>query len=128
MAVLADRPERCSINSILQHNGSTTKRWRYAGSINQDKFPSCPTCFKKRITNINTYVYNRCHNCCDWNYNATNMHMFNEKGEIVKMYSAEEILWNFYKIRMEYNVKRKKYLEIVRKDIIKDSNGFCNNV
>ena len=75
MAVLADRPERCSINSILQHNGSTTKRWRYAGSINQDKFPSCPTCFKKRITNINTYVYNRCHNCCDWNYNATNLHI-----------------------------------------------------
>ena len=42
---------------------------------------------------------------------ATNMHLFNEKGEIVKMHSPEEILWNFYKIRMEYNVKRKEYLE-----------------
>ena len=27
------------------------------------------------------------------------------------MYSAEEILWNFYKIRNDYNIKRKKYLE-----------------
>ena len=75
MAVLADRPERCSINSILQHNGSTTKRWRYTGSIDQDKFPLCSTCFKNRITNIDTYVYNICHTCCDWNYHATNQHI-----------------------------------------------------
>jgi DNA topoisomerase-2 len=45
------------------------------------------------------------------NINAQNMHMFNEKREIVKMHSAEEILWNFYKIRLNYNEKRKKYLE-----------------
>jgi DNA topoisomerase-2 len=44
------------------------------------------------------------------NINAQNMHLFNEKGEIVKMHSAEEILWNFYKIRNEYNIRRKKYL------------------
>ena len=43
--------------------------------------------------------------------NAQNMHVFNDKGEIVKMHSAEEILWNFYKIRNDYNNKRKKYLE-----------------
>jgi DNA topoisomerase-2 len=44
------------------------------------------------------------------NINAQNMHLFNEKGEIVKMHSSEEILWNFYKIRNEYNIRRKKYL------------------
>lgn len=43
--------------------------------------------------------------------NAQNMHVFNEHGEIQKMYSAEEILWSFYKIRTEYNIKRKAYLE-----------------
>ena len=45
------------------------------------------------------------------NINAQNMHCFNEKGEIVKMHSPEEILWNFYKIRNNYNIKRKNYLE-----------------
>ena len=45
------------------------------------------------------------------NINAQNMHLFNEHGQIVKMHSVEEILWNFYKIRLEYNKKRKEYLE-----------------
>ena len=45
------------------------------------------------------------------NINAQNMHLFNENGEIVKMHSVEEILWNFYKIRGLYNKKRKEYLE-----------------
>ena len=44
------------------------------------------------------------------NISAQNMHVFNEKGEIVKMHSAEEILWNFYTIRTEYNKRRKQYL------------------
>ena len=45
------------------------------------------------------------------NINAQNMHLFNEHGQIVKMHSPEEILWNFYKIRLDYNIKRKAYLE-----------------
>ena len=75
MAVLADRPERCAITSILGHNGLTTKRWRYAGSINQIYFPSCHKFFKTRINNIDLYVYVTCHQCCDWNYNVKNKHI-----------------------------------------------------
>ena len=30
IAVLSDGPERSSMTHILQHNGTTTKRWRYA--------------------------------------------------------------------------------------------------
>ena len=54
--VLADRPERCAITSILGHNGLTTKRWRYAENIDQDHFPYRHKCFNKRINNSNSYV------------------------------------------------------------------------
>ena len=75
IAVLADRPERCGITSILGNNELTTKRWRYTGNINQNHFPSCHQCFKSRINNIDSYVYVTCHQCCDWNYNAKNQHI-----------------------------------------------------
>ena len=45
------------------------------------------------------------------NLNATNMHIFNEEGQIQKMYSAEEILFTFYKIRNKYHALRKQNLE-----------------
>ena len=67
IAVLADRPERYAITSILGHNGLTTKLWRYSGNIDQDHFPSCHKCFSKLINNIGSYVYVTCHQCCDWN-------------------------------------------------------------
>ena len=38
MVVLADRYEICAINYILVDNGLTTKRWRYARSINRIHF------------------------------------------------------------------------------------------
>ena len=41
---------------------------------------------------------------------ATNMHVFNQNGKIIKMTCPEEILYEFYKIRIEYNKKRKQYL------------------
>ena len=44
------------------------------------------------------------------NINATNMHVFNEKGILQKMHSPEEILYNFYKIRNKYYLLRKEYL------------------
>lgn len=47
------------------------------------------------------------------NLNATNMHIFNEEGQIQKMYSAEEILFTFYKIRNKYHSLRKQNLENV---------------
>lgn len=37
---------------------------------------------------------------------AKNMHVFNEKNEIVKMSSAEEIVYHFWKIRTDYYIKR----------------------
>ena len=39
-----------------------------------------------------------------------NMYVFNENNNIVKMSSAEEILYNFWKIRNEYFLKRQSYL------------------
>lgn len=45
------------------------------------------------------------------NINATNMHVFNAEGEIVKMDSAEDIIYYFYMIRNKYNIKRKSYIE-----------------
>jgi DNA topoisomerase-2 len=39
---------------------------------------------------------------------AKNMHVFNEKNQIVKMESAEEILFHFWRIRNDYYLKRKK--------------------
>ena len=44
------------------------------------------------------------------NINAQNMHMFDEKGEIVKMYCPEEILYNFWTIRTNFHKKRKESL------------------
>ena len=75
MALLADRPERFAINYILGHDGLTTKRWRYVGSINQIYFPSCHKCFKNLTNNIDLYVYVTRHQCCNWNYNAKNQHI-----------------------------------------------------
>jgi DNA topoisomerase-2 len=45
------------------------------------------------------------------NINATNIHVFNEKGILQKMDSAEEILVTFYRIRNKYNILRKQHLE-----------------
>ena len=41
---------------------------------------------------------------------ANNMHVFNEKNEIVKMETPEEIIYHFWRIRNEYYIKRKANL------------------
>lgn len=41
------------------------------------------------------------------NLSANNMHVFNEKNEIVKMESPEEIIYHFWAVRNEYYIKRK---------------------
>ena len=41
---------------------------------------------------------------------ANNMYVFNEKNEIVKMESPEEIIFHFWRIRNEYYIKRQKYI------------------
>jgi DNA gyrase/topoisomerase IV subunit A len=38
------------------------------------------------------------------------MYVFNEKNEIVKMESPEEIIFHFWRIRNEYYIKRQKYI------------------
>ena len=45
------------------------------------------------------------------NINATNMHIFNEKCNLQKMDSPEDILLLFYRIRNKYHILRKQYLE-----------------
>jgi DNA topoisomerase-2 len=44
------------------------------------------------------------------NTGATNMHLYNQHGVIQKYASAEEILFEFYDIRLEYYVKRRNHL------------------
>ena len=41
---------------------------------------------------------------------AKNMYVFNERNEIVKMESPEEIIYHFWRIRNEYYEKRKSFL------------------
>lgn len=41
---------------------------------------------------------------------ANNMYVFNEKNEIVKMESPEEIIFHFWTIRNKYYIKRQKYI------------------
>ena len=74
MAVLADRPERSSMNHILSHNGLTTKRWGYAGYLNIRYLPSCSLCFNRRLHNITNATPDSCSRCCDWNYNTKCRH------------------------------------------------------
>lgn len=53
------------------------------------------------------------------NINATNMHIFNEKGSLQKMDSPEDILISFYRIRNKYHILRKEYLiEKIKKELI----------
>lgn len=41
---------------------------------------------------------------------ANNMYVFNEKNEIVKMESPEEIIFHFWRIRNDYYIKRQQYI------------------
>ena len=62
---------------------------------------------------------------------ANNMYVFNEKIEIVKMESPEEIIYHFWKIRNEYYFKRKDYLVTKLKhelDIISNKIRFVNDI
>ena len=43
---------------------------------------------------------------------ANNMHVFNEKNEIVKMENAEEIIYHFWRIRNNYYIKRQNHLQL----------------
>ena len=73
----ADRPERNSLNHILGHAGTTTKRWKYTAYVNQHTLPSCHECFVKRLRAFgNSSTANkdrsnnvdRCRKCSNWNF------------------------------------------------------------
>ena len=73
----ADRPERCSINCIISHNGSSTTRWLYSALIDCNKLRSCPRCLKRRLKSINdcdtvSTRTHSCNYCADWDYNNIN--------------------------------------------------------
>jgi DNA topoisomerase-2 len=62
---------------------------------------------------------------------AKNMYVFDENNKIVKMESAEEIVYRFWRIRNEYYLKRQNY--IIKKikyelDIITSKITFINDV
>ena len=71
LAISADRPERSSLNSMLGHNGISTKRWRFSAYLNHQKLKSCKLCMKNRIQSMNNIVppnEKLCGTCYDWNY------------------------------------------------------------
>ena len=71
LAISADRPERSALNFMLGHNGTTSKRWRYAAYINSKTTRSCKQCILKRANNLfhsSSNTNNNCMRCCDWNY------------------------------------------------------------
>ena len=62
---------------------------------------------------------------------AKNMYVFNEKNEIVKMESPEEIIYHFWRIRNEYYIKRKNFLEEKLKnelELISNKLRFVNDI
>ena len=72
LAISADRPERSSLNSMLGHNGSNTRRWRYSAYVNPLITKACISCMVQRIhalsSNANISINNACTSCCDWNF------------------------------------------------------------
>ena len=59
------------------------------------------------------------------------MYVFNEKNEIVKMESPEEIIYHFWRIRNEYYIKRKNFLEEKLKnelELISNKLRFVNDI
>ena len=77
VAISADRPERSALNSMLGHNGISSRRWRYSAYINQKKLKSCKICLKQRFLKINVASADHphlCRMCYDWNFNHPSMH------------------------------------------------------
>ena len=63
---------------IQAHNALNAKRWGYPAYIEQDKFPSCKSCFQKCLRNIRDKELNvtqsRCTSCCDFDMNNNSVH------------------------------------------------------
>jgi len=88
LIISADRPERSALNYMLGHTGLYSKRWKYSALVSSKTLPSCPTCLKNLINNINDVYFHDIHNiscprCSNWSYDHNNR--FN-KFEIPKDY------------------------------------------
>ena len=73
LVLLADRPERCTLNDIASHSSNSTKRWMFSNGSNPHKMASCVQCFKKRVTgmfkNINSsHPIVQCNKCSDFDF------------------------------------------------------------
>ena len=73
LAISADRPERCALNSMLGHGGMTSRRWRYSAYVNQSKLKSCQQCFLQRVSTVDEEATKFCAHCYDWNYTHPSM-------------------------------------------------------
>ena len=77
LAISADRPERSALNSMLGHNGITSRRWRYSAYINTKKTKSCLRCMLRRVNSLRVDIFTesrilqKC--CCDWDFNNAQM-------------------------------------------------------
>ena len=81
LIVSADRPERSSLNQILAHSGSSSKRWMFSELIERAYLPSCSQCFQKRLNKIKDIPLllqrrSHCKKCCDWEMNENKVRCF----------------------------------------------------
>lgn len=60
------------------------------------------------------------------NSSYSNMHLYNRKGSITKYDDTEKIMRDFYKIRIEFYIKRKKYLLNKYDEEIKETSAKIN--
>ena len=74
LAVLADRPERCSLNHTLSFSGNSTRRWLYSSLTPPEKLASCRQCNKQRLLKFfrssepSRQNTNTCGRCCDFDF------------------------------------------------------------
>ena len=75
LAMSSDRPERCTLNSVLNYSGLSTRRWLYSSLTDPFKISSCKRCLSKRfqsmfITNSKRKRETSCGYCCDFDYDT----------------------------------------------------------
>lgn len=80
-----NRSTEDKVNFEIKMKKETLKQWEYEGTLEKHL---------KLTTNIN----------------ATNMHVFNDKGNLQKMRTPQDILLHFYRIRNHYHKLRKEHL------------------
>ena len=73
LVMLADRPERCSLNDIASYSSNSTKRWSYSNGSDPHKMASCNKCFQKNVDNLfmiqnHRHKTSSCSKCCDFEF------------------------------------------------------------